>query len=351
MLRNIRRIAGPCDGETVMARILFINGASSFDGASLRERPLGGTETVVVQLAEALAARGHDLTVLTGQAAPLDLNGVSWRPVRAGETVEADLAIAISDATNLNHAKAPKRVVWIHNTRAFDRFWRKCGPLATFRYWPAAVVLGGYHESKVSRLIPYSRRVVIPHAIAEPFTTAAPADLVPPPRAIHFSQPYRDAQNLVRIWIEAIHPAAPEAEFHIFGGDWRPEGYSDARLAESGIVPRERLSKDALVAEMRRARAMLYRGHKDETFCLAAAESIAMGLPVVTAGIGSLRERVRHEETGLIGETDSEFAAAAVRLLTDNALWTRLHDEGLATRGDIGWDAVAGMWEEAFLCG
>lgn len=332
-----------------MAHFAFIYGTSSFDGASLRERPLGGTETVVVQLAESLAARGHRVTVLTGQPEPLDLNGVSWRPVRDGEIVDADLAVAISDATNLNHAKAPRRVVWIHNARAFDRFWRKCGPLATFRYWPAAVVLGAYHDSKVSRLIPYSRRVIIPHAIAEPFTTAPPADSVPPPRAIHFSQPYRDAQNLVRIWVDAIHPKVPAAEFHIFGGDWRPEGYSDGVLAKSGIIFRERTSKGGLAEEMRRARVMLYRGHKDETFCLAAAESIAMGLPVVTAGIGSLKERVRDGVTGLIGESDEAFAAAAVRLLGDDDLWRRLHEAGLATRGNIGWDAIALKWEQAFL--
>ena len=332
-----------------MARIAFIYSASSFDGASLRERPLGGTETVVVQLAESLAARGHRVTVLTGQPEPLDLNGVSWRPVRAAEIIEADLAVAISDATNLNFAKARRRVVWIHNARAFDRFLRKCGPLATFRYWPSAVVLGAYHDSKVSRLIPYSRRVVIPHAITEPFTTAAPAETTPPPRAIHFSQPYRDAQNLVRIWVEAIHPRVPQAEFHILGGDWQPEGYSDEILAESAIVLRERVSKDGLVEEMRRARVMLYRGHKDETFCLAAAESIAMGLPVVTAGIGSLKERVRHGETGLIGETDPEFADAAVRVLSDDALWLKLHKDGIATRGESNWDAIATMWEQAFL--
>ena len=335
-----------------MAQIAFIHGASSFDGASLRVRPLGGTETVVAQLTEALAARGHHLTVLTGQPEPLDMNGVSWRPVQVGETVKADLAIAISDATNLNYVKATRRVVWIHNTRAFDRFLRKCGPLATFRYWPAAVVLGAYHDSKVSRFIPYSRRVVIPHAIAAPFATADPGDASPrPPRAIHFSQPHRDAQNLVRIWIERVHPELPGAEFHIFGGDWRPEGYSDELLAESGIVLRERLSKDGLVEEMRRARVMLYRGHKDETFCLAAAESIAMGVPVVTAGVGSLRERVCHGETGLIGESDEEFAQATVRILTEDALWSRLHQGGLATRGGIGWDTVAAMWEEAFLEG
>ena len=76
--------------------------------------------------------------------------------------------------------------------------------------------------------------------------------------------------------------------------------------------------------------------------------SIAIGLPVVTAGIGSLKERVRHGETGLIGETDDGFATAAVCVLSDDDLWRRLHDAGLATRGGVGWDAIAAEWEQAF---
>lgn len=212
------------------------------------------------------------------------------------------------------------------------------------------MLLGAYHDAQVSRFIPFSRRVTIPLAVGEPFTTADPGDLSPGrPRAIHFSQPYRDAQNLVRIWVEHVRPAAPDAEFHIFGGDWRPDGYSDEVLAESGIVLRERVSKDGLVEEMRHARAMLYRGYKDETFCLAAAESIAMGVPVVTAGIGALTERVCHGETGLIGESDEAFAAAAVRVLSDDGLWTQLREGALATRGDYTWDKAAARWEEAFL--
>lgn len=332
-----------------MARIVFVNSTVSYDGNSLRCGPLGGVESATVQLSEALVARGHDLTVLTAARTATEVNGVTYRPAGEG-TVEADLVIVNNVGSDLYFVKAPRRVVWIHNTRAFDRFLRKGGPGATFRYWPAAVYLGAYHKSTISRFIPYRRRIFIPYAVGQPFTTADPGDSVPrAPRAIHFSQPYRDAQNLVRIWLEAIHPAVPRAEFHIFGGDWRPEGYSDETLAAGGIMLQDRLSKDGLVEEMRQARVMLYRGYKDETFCLAAAESIAMGVPVVTAGIGSLRERVLHGETGLIGETDERFAEAAVRVLTDDALWSRLHRGGLSTRESDGWDVVAARWEEAFL--
>ena len=332
-------------------RIVFVHSTSRYNGDTLRNQPLGGAESATVQLAEALAARGHRVTVLTGTNQSAEVNGVSWLPVAAARRVTADLAIANSVATDLHYVRAKNRVVWIHNTRAFDRFLRKGGALATFRYLPAAVVLGDYHASKVSPMIPYRRRVTIPLSVGEPFISAPVAEAVPPPRAIHFSQPHRDAENLIRIWTRHIHPHAPEAEFHVFCGDWRPEGVDVDDLPAHGVVLRERLPKEQLVKEMRAARVMLYRGYRDETFCLAAAESIAMGLPVVTAGIGSLTERVRHGETGLIAQEDAEFAAAAVGVLTDDALWAHLHKGGLATRTQGGWDAVAARWEAAFLGG
>jgi len=335
-----------------MARIVFLNSRSTFDGGSLGSGPLGGVESATIQLAEALASRGHDLTCMTGIDRPADINGVDWRPVDSGSPAQTDLVVANNGASDFRFGRGSRHAIWLHNRRLLDSYLRKGAIFRTLWRRPAAVLLGSYHDSQVSRFIPFSRRVTIPYSVGEPFTTADPGDPSPRHRrAIHFSQPYRDAQNLVRIWVERVRPAVPDAEFHIFGGDWRPEGYSDEIPAESGIVFRERVSKHGLVEEMRQARVMLYRGHKDETFCLAAAESIAMGLPVVTAGIGALRERVRHGETGLIGETDAAFADAAVRALTDDDLWLRLHEGALATRAESSWDAVAAMWEAAFLIG
>lgn len=331
-----------------MKHVVFVCN-TVIDGREFRHRAMGGLESAVVQLAEALAARGNTVTVLTAKEEPLEFNGVSWRPLHESEMLEADLVVANGTAGELRYVKAKRQAIWLHCTYAFDKFLRKGDVLTTLYYRPAGILFGRHHQDVVSRLIPYYPRLIIPHGVGEPFTTAAPAETTPPPRAIHFSQPYRDSQNLVRIWVEAIHPKVPGAEFHMFTGDWRPEGFAETSLAESGIVFRDRVSKDGLVEEMRRTRVTLYRGHKDETFCLAAAESTAMGVPVVTAGIGALKERVRHGETGLIGPSDTEFAEAAVRVLTDDELWSRMHDNGLATRGDNSWDAIAAMWEEKLL--
>ena len=46
-----------------MARIVMADDGIAFDGRTLEDRPLGGAETSFVEMANALAARGHDVLV------------------------------------------------------------------------------------------------------------------------------------------------------------------------------------------------------------------------------------------------------------------------------------------------
>lgn len=332
------------------ARIAFIHSTAEYDGASLRENALAGAQSSTVQLAEALAARGHEVIGLTAIEAPSDLNGVSWRPICSGDPVEVDLAVANNNASDLFLVRARKRVVWIRVARKFDRFLRKGGALATFRYLPGAVLQGSYHAASVSRFIPYSRRIIIPHGVWDLFLTAPTADSPPPARAVFASQAYRGLDRVVRLWVNAIRPRLPNAELHVFTTDWSPGPDIDVdNLENEGVILRGLVSKQQLADEYRSARVMLYHGHKDEAFCNAAAEAVAMGVPVVTEGIGCLWEKVSHDETGFLAPTDQEFVEAAVGVLSDDALWHRLHEGALATRGDYTWDKAAARWEEAFL--
>ena len=62
-----------------MTRIAFFT-EKDFDGRSVREVSTGGIKAGTVNLAEALARRGHRVEVysLTGQQ--FEHNGVTWRP-------------------------------------------------------------------------------------------------------------------------------------------------------------------------------------------------------------------------------------------------------------------------------
>jgi glycosyltransferase involved in cell wall biosynthesis len=74
-----------------------------------------------------------------------------------------------------------------------------------------------------------------------------------------------------------------------------------------------------------------------------------MGVPVVTEGLGSLRERLRDGETGFVAVGQAAFAEAAIRLLQDDELWLRQHRAALATQRGLAWEEVAGIWENRFL--
>ena len=96
---------------------------------------------------------------------------------------------------------------------------------------------------------------------------------------------------------------------------------------------------------MRRARVMLYGGHRVEAFCLAVAEAQALGVPAVVRPIAALPERVRDGVTGFLAHDDEAFARRAVALLTDDGLWRAQHEASLRLQQGWSWDEMAARFE------
>ena len=72
-------------------------------------------------------------------------------------------------------------------------------------------------------------------------------------------------------------------------------------------------------------------------------EAMASGVPVVSTGVGGVPFIVRHEHTALLvpAAQPGEMADALLRLLRDEALWTRLSTAGLAEVQRYAWARVA----------
>src|SRR5205823_4100427 len=77
----------------VMPTVVMADDGIAFDGATAEAGPLGGAETAFVALAEAWAARGHQVEVRNGCVAPLTHKGVHWAPLDSGVPAECDLYI------------------------------------------------------------------------------------------------------------------------------------------------------------------------------------------------------------------------------------------------------------------
>ncbi|MBV8650582.1 MAG: glycosyltransferase family 4 protein [Alphaproteobacteria bacterium] len=344
-----------------MARIAIADDGIAFDGRHAETAPLGGAESAVVGLAEALARRGHEVTVYNKCREPLDHAGVHWRRLAEGTPDRADLYIANRGDKLLKLLpKAQRTIFWIHNPASYLLKWRYLSKLALRR--PLIVFSGASHASTYPRWAPSGGRVIIPYGIAEIFRTTLPAEAPPPPRAIFTSNPLRSLDWLLDRWERQIRPKVPGAELHIFSGA-RTYGAVGSRkaaemlpvlerarsLAGAGIVLREPVARGELAAAMRQMRVYLYRGDPGETFCASAGEAQAMGIPGVVQDIGSLRERIEDGVTGFVAADEEAFAGAAIRLLTEDGLWQRQHDAALATKRSFGWDEAAIEFEALLI--
>ena len=321
--------------------------------AALAERPIGGVETAFALLAAAFLARGHTLDLRAGTDPPETRDGLPWRPLAPGGP-PADLVIA-NRLPRLFRALPPgRRVLWLHTPGGYLRQPRHLLPLLAAR--PRLVTLGPSHSASLPRLLPF-RPVEIPLALAPPFDAATPARPPPPPVAVFTSNPLRGLDWLLDLWTARIHPAVPGAELHLYGGaatyggDARlsaraaPVLARAASLAAEGVRLCAPLPRPALAARLREARLMLYRGDPGETFCLALAEAQSLGLPAVVTPLGAVPERIAEGETGHSAASDEDFAASAIRLLTNDAAWTRLHHGALARGPGPSWSDIAARFE------
>jgi glycosyltransferase involved in cell wall biosynthesis len=341
-----------------MAFIVMADDGIAFDGRSAERGPLGGAESAFIAVAEALVRAGHQVSCFTHCEAPLEHRGVVWRPIDGGVPDAADLYIANRGDKLLTLVpRARQAAFWIHNPARYLLKWRYLWKL--WRRRPAVVFIGQYHATTYPDWAPAGRRVVIPYGVDDRFRTA-PAPVVPPrPRAVFTSNPLRGLDWLIELWVTRVHQQVPQAELHIFSG---PAAYGAVgaakaepmrkvldfarRMTETGVIVREPLPKDELARELAGFRVFTYRGTEDETFCSAAAEAQAAGVPAVVCAVGSLPERVINRVSGFVVSSEperdeDEFASAVIKLLTDDALWQRLHAGALAKQRARSWDQAA----------
>jgi glycosyltransferase involved in cell wall biosynthesis len=337
-----------------MAHVVMADDGIAFDGAMAEAEPLGGAETAFVALGEALAARGHRVEARSNGRTRLCHKGVSWAPFASGVPDRCDLYIGNRGHRVIGRVPgAKRRLFWLHNPGGYLRKPRFLWPLV--RHRPTLIVSGRYHASTVPAWLPCPREV-IPYGMLDCFRRAERRD-PPSPQAVFTSNPLRGLDWLLDLWVGHIAPAVPGAELHIYAGASVYQASGEGRRRIEAVVARAAaleshgvrchgaVARERLVAALRDARIMLYRGDPGETFCLALAEAQAMGVPAVVQPIGSVVERVVDGATGHIAADDEGFAAAAIALLQDDDLWQRLHAEALARQRGFSWDEIAAQFE------
>ena len=329
-------------------KIFFIeNTKLSFDGNDKYNNKLRGGETVLINLSESLAKIGNDVTIFNNCSHnSKKINNVTWRNIELlfNKKIDnkCDVCLVQADANLLDYTNAKGKYVISHSVQTLEKFINKKQLFYFFKHKPKVIVASDYHNKTRSFLTSSFGKVSLFWSVDKMFSNEPVENSVPKKIAIFTTRPDRNLKKLLSIWNNKIIPNSSDSVLYI-----NPP--FELTEKDKNIKLRQMSSQKNLLEELKHVRVMLVPGHKGEIFCLAAQESIEMCIPIVTFGIGALRERVEHNVTGFIANNDDEFAKYALMILNDDSCWLKLRNNLIARRGKKTWDDAAKKLYQSFL--
>lgn len=330
-----------------------------FHGKTLEERPLGGTETGIIGLADALAKMGHQVFV-----AVLDLNpkqGVAtYINVNDFQKVgDVDIFIVVRNWKLVYMPINAKKIFYwsgdssniIHNIGIGDpRFYNHINALLTVSDWQADVLCqaSGFPRNKTWTL---RNGIFLDNFLGEEPRFKK--------RIIYTSLPNRGLIFMPHIFM-ALKEKHPDLEFHVFSGNlrdspswppvnlWIKESKNLISLLKTmkGCYLHGYVLQSRLAREFMRSSVWVYPTDFEETSCITAMEAQAAGCAVVTSKLAALIETVGDagimltEKPGT-KEYIQKYIEEVDRVITDDALFQTLSKKGLEQSKGFDWSARA----------
>ena len=327
--------------------VIIDNSNISYTGEDINGTILRGTETSLILLAENFAKKKIKIDFCTQTSQDKIINNVSYFNIKKiKKNIIYDLAIVVSDANFFDYVRANKKALFSVSNQPFEKFIRKKQLISFIKHKPTVITLCDYQFKKRSFITSFYGKKTIPITI-DPIFLDSNIDLtlIPKKKATYNIRSNRNLDKLVKIWIEKVYPLDNEAELFITPGLIQ---YSN-ELKEKNIHLRKIGTRGEMIEEMKSYRALTYLGHKSDIFTLTAEEAVRLCLPVVTFGIGSLIDRVKHNENGFIARNDDEFAKYTVNLLNDDELYLNLKNKMFNNRLNNSWEKITKEWIKYFF--
>lgn len=346
-------------------RVLFSPASCiPFHAGTLNERPLGGTESSVIRLAESLQNRGHDVYVTTPFDNP-NLSSPRYIPERSVWLLgDVDIRIVVRD-WKAALMRIPTRLQFFWSGDAYDqpinvgigdkRISSLFDKLLAVSDWQKETTAeySGFPKEKISIL----RNGIHLQNFRKPLKRN-------PKRLIYTSTPYRGLAHLVNLFPK-IRSEVPDAElivcsgFEVYADNL---GRADPRMQKEweeirrrlqkieGVTIKGNLKQDILAEELLQSSILAYPNTFAETSCISILEAQAAGCVPVTTSLGALPETVAEAGVLITGkpgeeEYDLKFVSACVELLKNEAKLTDLSQKGIKKTKNEDWDNRA----ETFL--
>lgn len=327
---------------------------------SFEREGLGGSETAVIRLSEALARLGKKVSVYSRIDNEGYYDGVRYRDQsRYVPGIRSDLFVAWRAPELIDgEVNAARSVLWLHDTDVGDRLT----PARAAKF-TNIIVLTKWHRDHVLKTYPFidpDKVVIVPNGVeVSLFKEKVERHSN---RVIYSSSPDRGLDTILEhIW-PRVQQLVPDAELHIYYG-WNnfdkfvpiyPQlGDYKSKVMElisrsTNVIQHGRISQKQLAKEMLSSSIWLYPTAFTETYCITAIEAQLAGLLPITNNLAALNETVR---SGVILSTDvppESYVEAVVHYLLDPP--TDEHRAEIQSRAPAyTWDIVATEWKIRWL--
>jgi len=327
--------------------IVIDNSDLSYTGEDINGTVVRGTEASLILLSEQFVRMGINVDYCNSIQKKVKVNGVNYfNKNEITKKKQYDLAIVISDANEFRRVSSLRKAVFSNSNQPIEKFIRKKQLLPFLRFKPTLITLCDYQYKKRSFFTSFYGKKTIPITVDPKFLDIEiDQNFLPEKKVVYNIRSNRNLNHLIKIWCDKIFPLNNDFKLFI-----TPNliDYQDFHK-KNNIFLRTIGSRSEMIDEMKNYRALTYLGHKSDIFTLTAEEAIKMCLPVVTFGIGSLKERVSHNETGFIAKNDQEFADYTIKLLNDDKFYLDLKSKMKNKRKENNWEFIANEWASFFL--
>lgn len=359
--------------DTQPLKIAFYTRGSEFNGSTIDEKGLGGSESALLYMARELARLGHEVCVFCTCEEPGNYQGVEYRHsdefLSYCHSQRQDVCIFSRLYEPLVQANSRVKILWLHD-------------VAGSKYYTEALPALDQHVDRYFTISAWQQQGYVDtfdFAASRFYLTRNGVDLalfedIPPRnrnKLIYINTPFRGLDVLVNLF-PFLQQAVPGVELHLYTGmslygdqfkAWEEQLqglYNHARQMP-GVHLCEPLPKAELAKELLTSGLSLYPSHFAECCSIASLECQAAGVPMITSDLAGLKDTIKHGETGILIPIDDKelksrsqtyqinFLNETVRLLGDEEAWNRLSTNASSNSKDhYSWSQIATEWAQEF---
>jgi glycosyltransferase involved in cell wall biosynthesis/cyclopropane fatty-acyl-phospholipid synthase-like methyltransferase len=332
--------------------IVIATGGIEFNGGSLSEKAMGGSETAVIYVASEFAKMGHNVKVFCNCDKPGDYDGVQYLEIDKWSAFvnfgECDILI-ISRFFDLfkDPVNAKLKILWNH-----DILTEKDPLLSILYNIDYMYCLSDFHRKQYLEMIPDIEDLIkiIPNGIDRSIICKRQKK----DRIMFTSRPERGLFKALRIF-EKLDDKNIEFMFCNYQTINDPEVHKIedicyeyiSELVKKGFkISMAQFTKEQLYEYISESKAVLYPTQFPEIFCISALEAQANHTCYISTDDFALPEIIKTASTRIENwtdenESDEKFISTLKSILYNDDIRRQIEDEGYDKTDDYSWIKVA----------